>query len=281
MTRKFGKTIQIFLPDGNPRGLRVAEITSRTVTAIQIPRPLLDDASSRPELGNVGIYFLFGTDEGKPKVYIGEAENCLNRLKQHNKQKEFWSQAIVFTSKTLHFTKTHIKFLEWLCCATATRVNRFVLENGNSPSKPHVQESIEADLYENFDSIQLLTSTLGYAVFDEIRKPDSAHLVECKGRGVIAQGEYTEDGLTVFKGSQSNLEEAQSVSKWPIRSRAELVDSGVLKVDGSFLVFTEDYVFSSPSAAASVVLARQANGWTEWKYKNGKTLDEVIRQNQE
>lgn len=281
MTRKFGKTIQIFLPDGNPRGLRVAEITSRTVTAIQIPRSLLDEAASRPELVNVGIYLLFGSDEGKPKVYVGEAENCLNRLKQHNKQKEFWNQAVVFTSKTQHFTKTHIKFLEWLCCETATHVNRYLLENGNTPGKPHVQESIEADLYENFDAIQLLTSTLGYSVFDEIRKPDSTHLVECKGKNVVAQGEYTEDGLTVFKGSQSNVEEAQSVSKWPIRSRAELLDSGVLKEHGNFLIFTEDYVFSSPSAAASVVLGRQANGWTEWKYKNGKTLDEVIRQKQD
>jgi len=27
---KSAKTIQIFLPDGNPRGVRVAEITSRT-----------------------------------------------------------------------------------------------------------------------------------------------------------------------------------------------------------------------------------------------------------
>ncbi|NBX51527.1 DUF4357 domain-containing protein, partial [bacterium] len=32
------------------------------------------------------------------------------------------------------------------------------------------------------------------------------------------------------------------------------------------------YDFSSPSAAAAIVLARSANGWTEWKTKEGSTL---------
>ncbi|MBE0582509.1 MAG: DUF4357 domain-containing protein [Desulfofustis sp.] len=27
----------------------------------------------------------------------------------------------------------------------------------------------------------------------------------------------------------------------------------------------------------SVVLGRRSNGWIEWKYKDGKTLDEVKR----
>jgi hypothetical protein len=31
-----GTTIQVFLPDGNPRSLKIAEITSRTVQAILI-----------------------------------------------------------------------------------------------------------------------------------------------------------------------------------------------------------------------------------------------------
>ena len=41
---------------------------------------------------------------------------------------------------------------------------------------------------------------------------------------------------------------------------------------------SEVFFFSSPSAAAAVVLARRANGWIEWKYKDGRTLDEVKRQ---
>lgn len=39
--------------------------------------------------------------------------------------------------------------------------------------------------------------------------------------------------------------------------------------------------FSSPSAAACFVLGTSANGWTEWKDKSGRTLDELFRRQAE
>ncbi|MFT6178118.1 MAG: hypothetical protein ACI9NQ_000150 [Paracoccaceae bacterium] len=89
MTR--GKTFQLFLPDGNPRGMKVAEFTSRTIQTILVPRAQLEFACSRSELRNVGVYFLFGKGDGGslPLLYVGEAEDCATRLKQHNKQKDW------------------------------------------------------------------------------------------------------------------------------------------------------------------------------------------------
>ena len=49
------KTIQIFLPDGEPRGIRIAEITTRIVQAVQVPRARLDRIMQRPELDHIGI----------------------------------------------------------------------------------------------------------------------------------------------------------------------------------------------------------------------------------
>lgn len=40
------------------------------------------------------------------------------------------------------------------------------------------------------------------------------------------------------------------------------------------LEFTDDYIFSSPSTAAIMVMGRNANGLSEWKSKDGKTLKE-------
>jgi hypothetical protein len=127
MTKSKGKTIQIFLPDGNPRGIKIADITSRTVQTLLIPRSALGEVVKRDEIQNVGIYFLTGTNEesAKPILYIGEAENCLNRLKQHNQKKEFWNTAIVAISKTQFFTKSHIKYLEWYCYDSAKRADRY------------------------------------------------------------------------------------------------------------------------------------------------------------
>ena len=273
-----GKTILIYLPDGNPRGIKIAEITSRTVQAVLIPRFLLEDATKRDELKNVGVYLLFGSDETKPQVYIGEAEECLARLKQHNKSKDFWTHAIAFISKTQYFTKTHIKFLEWLCCEVATKANRYLLENGNSPAKPHLSESVEADLYDNFETIQILASTLGFPVFDEIKKPKNQEIIICKGKDAYAEGEYSEDGIIVFTGSKCNLMESKTAGSWVEGMRNDLKESGVLIEKDGVLVFASDYIFSSPSASAAVVLARRANGWIEWKFKDGKTLDAVKRQ---
>lgn len=275
-----GKTIQIFLPDGNPRSLKIAEITSRTVQAILIPRAKLDEAAKRQELKNVGVYFLIGSsdEDSKPMLYVGEAEDCLTRLKQQNKQKDFWNTAIAVISKTQYFTKTHIKFLESHCYAEAQEIGRYKLENPNAPTMPFVSESMEADLLDNYDTIKILVATLGYPIFDQIKKPQKKDILYCKGKAAKAEGEYTEDGLIVFTGSVCNLKETQSAGPYVKNRRDQLIRDGILKQEGDVYKFTHDHIFSSPSTAAAVVLARRANGWTEWKYKDGKTLDEVKRQ---
>lgn len=275
------KTIQIFLPDGNPRSVKIAEITSRTVQTMLIPRSQIDLAAMRDELNNVGIYFLIGNpdESSKPLLYIGEAEICLTRLKQQNKSKDFWDIALVVISKTQYFTKTHIKYLEWFCHAEAEKTSRFRLENSTIPSKPYISESMEADLLDNFETIKILVSTLGYPIFDQIKKPEKKDILFCKGKDALAEGEYTEDGLIIFAGSKCNLEESKTAGTWVIGMRQKLIDSGVLIQKENVYVFTADHIFSSPSAAAAVVLARRANGWIEWKYKSGETLDEVKRQN--
>ncbi|MCW7075868.1 MAG: GIY-YIG nuclease family protein [Candidatus Syntrophoarchaeum sp.] len=275
------KTIQIFLPDGNPRGLKIAEITSRTVQAILIPRSLLEYAFSRSELNNVGIYLLIGdlAEDGKALVYVGEAEDCLTRLRQQNQAKDFWSVALVIVSKTRYFTKTHVKYLEWYCYTEANNAQRYSLENSSTPTKPFISESMEADLLDNFETIKILVSTLGYPIFDEIKKPQKKNTLVCKGKNAIAEGDYTEDGLIVFAGSEANVEETRSIPLSLKGIRQRLIEAGVLAIDEEGVYkFTSDYIFSSPSAAAGTVLGRSANGWTEWKYKNGKTLAEVHRQ---
>ena len=274
-----GKTIQIYLPDGNPRSLKVAEITSRTIQALLIPRSRLEFAYQRNELNNVGIYFLIGNpdDEIKPLLYVGEAENCAVRLKQHNKAKDFWNTAIVIISKTKYFTKTHIKFLEWYCHEEAKKTGRFKMENASIPSKPYTPEPIQADLLDNFDSMRILISTLGYPIFDPIIKPKKSDVLVCKGVGIHAEGEYTEDGFVVFANSTAKIKETKTIGSWISNLRSKLVAENILKEEDGVYQFTQDHIFSSPSGAAGTVLGRTTNGWRLWKYKDGKTLSDVVR----
>ena len=273
------KTIQIFLPDGNPRSVKIAEITSRTIQAVLIPRSNLDYALSREELRSVGVYFLIGnSDENvKETVYVGEAEDCVQRLKQHNASKDFWRYALVVLSKTKYFTKTHIKFLEWYSYTLIAKANRYELENGNFPSKPFVSEPVEADLIDNFDTIRILCSTLGFPFFEEIVKPHNKDILVCKGKDGYAEGQYTEDGLIVFAKSKCNLAETRTVQEWIKSTRKKLLKDKILIQEGDVLVFSSDYIFNSPSAASATVLGRSSNGWNDWKTKDGKTLHELKR----
>ena len=68
------KTIQIFLPGGDPRGIRIAEITTRIVQVIEVPRSLVQDFLKMEESAQVALYFLFGGEGGgtAPTVYIGQ-----------------------------------------------------------------------------------------------------------------------------------------------------------------------------------------------------------------
>jgi hypothetical protein len=93
-------TIKLFLPRGDARSLRTAEISNWTGKAIAAPRTELDELLGREELDKAGVYILVGSDPltNAPRAYIGEAEVVRERLKQH-KAKEFWVSAIVFVSK--------------------------------------------------------------------------------------------------------------------------------------------------------------------------------------
>src|SRR6185312_9187772 len=158
--------------------------------------------------------------------------------------------ALVVVSKTHQFTKTHVKYLEWHCHEQVRRVGRYRLDNRTVPTRPHTSEPMESDLLDNFDTLKVLVSALGYPLFDEIRAPSTEEALLCSRKDAEAKGEYTEEGLVVFKGSTAYLKETPSASDWVRRLRAGLMQSGVLEQAGKTLSFTADYIFATPSAAA-------------------------------
>lgn len=260
--------------------MKVAEFTSRTVQTVLVPRAQLDFACSRKELSNVGLYFLLGESAAGSlaQLYIGEAEDCAVRLKQHNKQKDWWTVAVVCISKTSDFTKAHVKYLEWHCHQEAIEAGRFKVDNSSVPTKSHISESMQADLMDHFDTIRILTGTLGYPLFDKIAKPQKQEVLTCKGKKAKATGEYTEDGLIVFAGSTANRDFAPASHKHFAAIREQMLKDGEFKIiDDDLFRLTRDRIFPSPSQAAAVMLGRNANGWIEWKYPDGRTLDEVKR----
>jgi len=280
------KTIQIFLPGGDPRGIRIAEITTRIVQVIVVPRSLLPDFLKMEESAQVALYFLFGGegDGSEPRVYIGQTGDLRARLVSHNQKKDFWERALVLISRTNSLTQTHALFLEWYSLQAARIAGRYLDENGNSGTKPHTPAPLQADCLEIFDTGRTLLATLGYPVFDAVvaastsSQPDEVFY--CKSSGIDARGLYTPEGFVVLKGSVGRIANQPSiVGTSEERFRAKLFESGLLKEEGGKAVVQKDHLFGSPSMAALAVLGRRANGWTEWKGAEGLTLDELKRSN--
>jgi hypothetical protein len=279
MTKK-PQTIQIFLPDGSPTSIREAEITNRLVKAILFPRNKMQEVVKREMVRFTGVYFLFGnTEDGaKSKVYIGEGEDCFTRIQSHNRKKDFWTHCVIISTKTDEYTKTDGKYLEHYCLNKAKEIGRYVIDNDTGSKKPSISESREYDLLDNFDTAKILLATLGYPIFEEKRKAKSnIELFYCQGKDASAVGELTDDGFLVYKDGKVTIATTKGMNKWIGVLRKRLLEEEILKKQNDVYVFQQDYIFNSPSAAAAVVLGRSANGWTSWRDKNGKTLDELKR----
>ena len=272
-------TIKLFLPRGNAKSLRTAEISNWTGKAIAAPRTELDELLAREELDKAGIYILTGSDPltNTPRAYIGEAEVIRDRRKQH-KTKEFWVSAIVFVSKDENLTKAHVRYLESRLLAEAGQIDRFTLEQ-NQAGGSRLPESDREDMEVFLSRIRRVAagSRLGPS---HPRRPTRCEtpigrLLFCRRKGAKGRGHRTPDGFVVLKGSTAVLQERESAKSWPATTatRKQLIADGTLIEKDGFYEFTRDVQFSSPSAAAAAIEGGSANGLIEWKTKDGVTLN--------
>ena len=285
LSKKFGKTIKLFLMDADPHGRIICELSNWTGKAFRIPRGHLKACSDRFDLQSTAVYFLFGKAESslfKPKVYIGEAENVYKRLTQHMSEKEFWNEAVVFISKDENLNKAHIKYMESCLYELAVNADRYHLLNGNRPTKSSISEADEAEMSEFIEYIKVLMSTMGFKLFEPLAddqqlmsNEDNDFLFVSNKKGGQATGQRTSEGFVVFKGSSLSEDVNTSYPNAMDKIKNELIQQGFLRqIEGNW-VFDKNYEFSSPSTAASLIMGKKANGLIEWKDLQGKNLKQI------
>ena len=271
----YGKTIKQFLIDGLPNGRVSVELSNWIGKALKIPRSYLKESSNRIELQGTGVYLLIGKnpEELSDAVYIGEADGIFKRLSQHLST-DFWNEAIVFVSKDENLNKAHIKYLEHRLYKIAFEAGRYELKNSNTPTKPSISEADKAEMEEFLQNIKLLVNTLGYKLFDKLftsKTEQRKNTFEIKkGEKIDAKGIPTNEGFVILKGSRITNKLGTSITNSLINLRKQLIQQNIINPET--LVFQEDYLFSSPSTAATLVTGRSANGLSEWKMRNGKSL---------
>ena len=286
-----GKNIQLFLMDGDASGRIKCTLANWTGVAFRIPRTELDRCKDREDLKQSGVYFLFGTSDetGKGVVYIGQAgarkngEGILNRLQEHkrNPEKDYWTEAVVFTTSNNSLGATEISYLENRFCNLALAAKRYDVKNGNDPTPGNITEEKESEMEEFIDYAKVIMGTLGHRLFEPLVKTATAaeavppttgdnlklHLertIKLVGK-VEADGSQTAEGFVVFKGSHISPVDDDTIPA-VIKDRRKAV-----KVDENNILL-EDELFTSPSYAAMFVIGKSENGLTRWKTKDGKSL---------
>jgi hypothetical protein len=278
MEQMTSATIKLFLPRGDAKSLRTAEISNWTGKAVAAPRTELEELLAREELDKAGVYILTGSDPltNAPLAYIGEAEIIRDRLKQH-KTKEFWVSAIVFVSKDENLTKAHVRYLESRLLDEATQTKRFTLEQ-NQAGGSKLPESDREDMEVFLARIRQLLPVLGSDILAPVVQPAAkaqpGGVLFCRIKGAEARGQRTTNGFVVLQGSTAVLEQRPSAETYPyvVAQRKQLIEDGTLIERDGFLAFTKDVEFSSPSAAAAVIHGGSANGLIVWRTKDGKSL---------
>jgi hypothetical protein len=276
-------SLRIFVADGDPDGLRIVDKSNWIGKALVFPRALLPQVKARPELAQTGVYLLLGPrpDGEGDMLYVGEGDPIRPRLERHYAEKDFWTRAIGFTTGSAgQLNKAHVQFLESRLLALARAAKRMPLDNANQPAEPSLSEADRADMEVFLAHMLGMLPVLGVHAFEQAPKAPAAKsgpVLTCKGKGVQATGYEASQGFVVRAGSQAVVAVTATFNQMTGASelRSDLLKNGVLVEEGSVLCFTQDYVFSAPSAASDIVLGGSTNGRTSWKDAKGRTLKAI------
>lgn len=295
---QFGRTIQLFLVDGSPNGLMIATMHGWTGSLLVCRQSTFDKLLKRAELDRTGVYILYGPDPDNPLkncAYIGEADCVKDRIPASAGNFAFWETAVAITTSDDALTKGHVRYLEARLWEIANAAGRVTLANTQQPAaeKRRLPEADKANMEAFLSNLRTVLPVVGLdllkpqpkrtTIVSEDRKlqgstPSLTAEEEVKFEirhrsGVKATAIEEGDEFIVLEGSET-LKDTGFVQQGYGELKSDLIEQKVLILapEKDRFVFTTSFPFKSPSAAAAVVLDRNANGRTEWKVQ-GKRLN--------
>jgi hypothetical protein len=276
------RQIRLFLVNGTPNGVITAEVMNWTGKAVVAPRARFADLVRREEAGRTGIYILVGPDPERVaglKAYIGEADSVGKRLRRHEggDEMDFFDRAAFVVSKDENLTKAHARFLESQLVRLAKEAGTVKLVNVTGPDFTRLPEADRSDMAFFLEQLRIVLPTLGFDLFRPSGSQALAQsnpamqspIFELDTVGIRATGREADTGFIVLADSTARKEATPAFPEGYRTLRDQLVRDGKLvdAAESTNYRFATDVVFPSPSAAAAVVMARNASGPREWKQR--------------
>ncbi len=275
------KTITIHLPSGDPTGIKIAELSNRIIRGYVLPREKLAEAKLFEELSKPALYILVSKDG--EHAYIGETENFLSRISTHGSdtEKDYWDLVLVFVAKDSSLEKSDVGYLEAIAVAQAKEAAKCEIHNRTIPTKNNLHQFKVSSIEEFFQDVSLLSSALGYPVFDVLHEEEiKEHDVWiCKTKSTEARAVFDGGKFIILAGSKidSNAAESWRVAFPSSMEERKRIFEKFGESVGDSIVLKENVTFRSPNHAGGFAAGRNVNAWTTWKNSEGKTMDEVLR----
>lgn len=289
----FGRTIQLFLVDGKPTGLRKASIHGWTGLLFVSGASAFGDLTAREEVDRTGVYILSGPDPDKAggtRVYIGSGNSVSERIKQSALKRDFWETAITVTTSDDDLSKGHAEYLEARLIEVTVQAGRVTLDNDTKPDtlRRRLPEADVANMEQFLANLRIILPVIGLDMLKpqpravtETKKPveersgDEVQF-EIRHKSGVQATAVEEDGeFIVLEGSEALSGAGYAYLAYKGLKDRLIAEGVLIQHSPTKLRFTKPWSFNSPSAAAGVVLDRQANGRTEWKVKDSpKTYHE-------
>ncbi len=122
----------------------------------------------------------------------------------------------------------------------------------------------------------LCLPVVGVSFFEKPREPaGKSQDLFLNAKGIRARGYEGTGDFVVHTGSQAVKDEVAALPTSISDLRKALLNQGVIEDTGTAYRFVQDYPFSSPSNAASVLLGMKRNGRVQWKDAEGRSLKEI------
>ncbi|CUH89886.1 hypothetical protein PH5382_03841 [Phaeobacter sp. CECT 5382] len=284
----FGRTIQLFLVDGKPTGLRKSTIHGWTGLLFVSGASAFGDLTARKEVDRTGVYILSGPDPektGATRIYIGSGNSVAERIKQSSLKRDFWETAITVTTSDDDLSKGHAEYLEARLIELTSQAGRVTLDNGTKPDtiRRRLPEADVANMEQFLANLRIILPVIGLDMLKpqpravtQTAKPVEERTTgdvqfEIRHKSGVQATAVEEDGeFIVLEGSEA-LTGTGYVQQSYGGLKEKLVADGVLTPHvADKLRFAKPWSFNSPSAAAAVVLDRNSNGRIEWKVKGSK-----------
>ena len=271
------KRLDIIYHNGQPDGIRSIRRQLSTMTTYVIPRPLLSEAKKITGITRQGIYYLINENEENKiaQIYIGQTQNGVSRLDDHNRSKDFWNKAIMFLADSKTFSLDMISGLEKYAIIKAHEAKRYKVENAVQP-KYEIDEYALPLIEEVYEEIQFIMATQGYKMDNAKQTLNEANILHTTRKGIKAFGIYDGEKFEVLDGSEVDFSKTVYHDKYNLQ-RQELLSKGEISLVGNKHILNVTLEFKSPSGASDFILGGSTNGWVEWKTTEGKTLDEIFR----